>query len=78
MQVARAIVSLGRRLDRLLGLLLSLQLGVEGVSLLDNWLVLVLPVKTSQNKSTAEADGDVGDDFLSQHAGDWGDGRHGY
>lgn len=38
--------------------------------------MLVLPVKTGQDKATAEADGDVGDNLSSQGTGDWGDGRH--
>lgn len=38
--------------------------------------MLVLPVKTGQDETTAKADGDIGDDLSSQGTGDWGDGRH--
>lgn len=59
-------------LDRVLGLLLCLQLGVKGVSLVHNGLVLVVPVKTGQNEAAAETVTDVGDDLSSQGAGDGG------
>lgn len=64
-------------LDRVLGLLVSLQFGIESFSLGHNRLVLVLPVKTSENKTTAKTDANVGDDFSSESSGDRCDGRHG-
>lgn len=66
----------GQPSDGVLCFLFSLQLSVEGLSLCDQWLVLVLPVETSQHKATAKSYGDVSDDFSSQSTGDGGDGRH--
>lgn len=62
-------------LDGVLGLLLSLQLGVEGLSSFNNGLVLVLPVKTCENEATAKCNGDVCDDLLLQSTGDRSDGH---
>lgn len=63
--------------DGVLCLLLSLQLGIEGLSSLNNRLVLVLPVKAGENETTAECNGDVCDDLLLQGTGNRSDSHLG-
>lgn len=59
-----------------LSFLLSLQLGVVGLSLGHNRLVLVVPVAGGKGETTAETDEDIGDNLSLKGTSDWGN-RHG-